>query len=83
MVLPTTALRLIIVPLLLFYVCGLFIHDSYLLAIVVVISAMPAASSGIMMCLAYGGDSRTMARGTFLTTLFSLITLPLIALIVV
>ncbi len=79
----TTALRLIIVPLLLFYVCGLFIHDSYLLAIVVVISAMPAASSGIMMCLAYGGDSRTMARGTFLTTLFSLITLPLIALIVV
>lgn len=79
----TTAFRLAIVPLLLFYACGLFIHDSYILAIVVIISAMPAASSGIMMSLAYGGDARTMSRGTFLTTVLSLITLPLMALIVV
>ena len=79
----TTAFRLIIVPLFLFLVCGLFIHDAYILAIVVILSAMPAASSGIMMCLAYGGDTKTMSRGTFLTTLLSLATLPVIALIVV
>ncbi len=79
----TTAFRLVIVPIVLFFVCGLFIHDPYILAIIVIVSAMPAASSGIMMCLAYGGDSRVMARGTFLTTVLSLVTLPLIALLVV
>ena len=79
----TAALRLIVVPLVLFALGGLFIKDPYILAIVVILSAMPAASSGTMMCLAYGGDVRVMARGTFLTTVLSLVTLPLIALIVV
>lgn len=79
----STALRLVVVPLLLFYVCGLFIHDPYILAICVLETAMPVASSGVMFCLAYGGDTRTMTRGTFLTTIFSIFTIPILALIVV
>ena len=51
--------------------------------ILVLLAAMPAASNGTVLCLAYDGDTRTMSRGTFLTTVFSLITLPVIALIVV
>ncbi len=79
----TAALRLIGIPLLVFFVGRLFIADPFILAVVVVLSAMPAASSGTMMCLAYGGDTRAMARGTFLTTVLSLISLPFIALLVV
>lgn len=80
---PTSFMRLAGVPLLIFFVGGIFIHDPYILAVIVIESAMPAASSGIMMCLAYGGDTMTMSRGTFITTIFSLVTLPLLALLVV
>lgn len=79
----TSILRLVIIPLLVYVVCGLFIHDPYILAICVLETAMPAASSGVMFCLAYGGDTRTMARGTFITTILSIITIPVLALIVV
>lgn len=79
----TSFMRLAGVPLLIFFVGGIFIHDPYILAVIVIGSAMPAASSGIMMCLAYGGDTMTMSRGTFITTIFSLVTLPLLALLVV
>lgn len=79
----TSFMRLAGVPLLIFFVGGIFIHDPYILAVIVIESAMPAASSGIMMCLAYGGDTMTMSRGTFVTTIFSLVTLPLLALLVV
>ncbi len=79
----TTACRLLIVPLLLFVIAGFFIQDTYILSIIVLETAMPAASSGIMLCLAYGGDTRVMARGTFLTTILSLITIPIVALIVI
>lgn len=79
----TSFMRLAGVPLLIFFVGGIFIHDPYILAVIVIESAMPAASSGIMMCLAYGGDTMTMSRGTFITAIFSLVTLPLLALLVV
>lgn len=79
----TSFMRLAGVPLPIFFVGGIFIHDPYILAVIVIESAMPAASSGIMMCLAYGGDTMTMSRGTFITTIFSLVTLPLLALLVV
>ena len=79
----TTIIRLIVVPVIVYFLFGLFISDSYLLAILTLLAAMPAASNGTMLCLAYDGDTRTMSRGTFLTTVFSLVTLPVIALIVV
>lgn len=79
----TTACRLLAVPLLIFFIGGFFIHDTYILAILALETAMPAASSGIMLCLAYGGDTRVMARGTFLTTILSIVTIPIIALLVI
>ena len=79
----TTAMRLIVVPLVVFFVFRLFVHDSFILAILVLLAAMPVASNGTMLSLAYSGDTRTVARGTFLTTVLSVITLPLIALLVV
>ncbi len=79
----TSVMRLAGMPLIIYFVGGLFIRDPYILAVIVIESAMPAASSGIMMCLAYGGDTMAMSRGTFITTILSMITLPLLALLVV
>lgn len=79
----TVAIRLVVVPVGVYFLFGLFVRDSYVLAILVLLAAMPVASNGTMLALAYNGDTRTMARGTFLSTVFSLVTLPCIALVVV
>ena len=75
--------RLLVVPLLVFTVFRFFIDDSLVLGVLTVSSAMPVASVGTMRCLVHGGDVDTMMRGTFLTTVLSLLTIPLIALLVV
>ncbi len=79
----TALIRLAVMPLLVYFVFGLFVHDQFILAILVLLAAMPVAANGTMLCLAYSGDSLTMARCTFLSTVFALVTLPLIALLVV
>ena len=52
--------------------------DPFLLAVIVVISGMPVATNGTMLCYQYGGDSKTMAQGTFVTTVLSVVTIPLL-----
>ena len=75
----TTFVRLLIVPALVFLVGGFFTTDPFLLAALVLVSAMPVASMGTIMCLTYGGDLTTMSQCTFLSTALSLITIPLVA----
>ena len=44
-----------------------------------IISAMPVATNGTMLCLQYNVDEKLMAQGTFITTLASLVTIPVLA----
>lgn len=78
----TTFMRLIAIPLVIFLIFNQFVEDKTMLAIMVVLAATPTATVGTMMCVSYGGDLNTMTRGTFLTTVLSLITIPLIAMLV-
>ena len=41
--------------------------------------AMPVAVTGTLMCATYGGDPRSMAQVTFLTTVMSIVTIPILA----
>lgn len=79
----SSLLRLLGIPLMVFFVSSMFIQDSMILSVISIQAAMPAAVAGTMMCLAYGGDEKTMARGTFLTTVLSLGTLPFVAMLVI
>ena len=56
--------------------CGV---DPFVTSVAVVPSAMPVATNGIMLCLQYGQDERVMTQGLFLTTLFSVLSIPLMA----
>lgn len=78
----TAFLRLLVVPAVLFAIFHFFIGDALVLGVLVVGSAMPVATLGAMFCLLYGGDMETMMRGTFLSTVFSIITIPLVSLLV-
>ena len=56
--------------------------DPMLIDIMVVLCAMPVATNGTMLCYQYGGDSRTMAQGTFVTTVLSIITIPILVMVI-
>ena len=47
--------------------------------IAVILMAMPTALNGSMLAMEYGGDTECMAQSIFLTTLMSIITIPVLA----
>lgn len=79
---PTALLRLLGAPALMFLVASFMTGDSYLVAALTLENAMPAAAMGSIFCIVYGGDLESMSKGMFLTTIFSVITIPLITLFV-
>ena len=74
----TSVFRLIIIPLAVWGVFHFFIENPLLLGVIVVISGMPVATNGTMLCYQYGGNSHDMAQGTFVTTVASLMSIPLL-----
>lgn len=76
-----TLLRLVVLPLLVGAALSLFGVSPFVCDVAVVLSAMPVATNGIMLCLQYGQDERVMTQGLFLTTLFSVVTIPFVALL--
>lgn len=76
------ALRLLGVPLALWVVLAPFAPSSFILAIIVLGQAMPAATNGILYCLMYDVDPRPMTQGMFLSVIGSIGTIPLLALLV-
>ena len=76
-----TFLRLIVLPLLFWGICRLVISDRLLAGVIVLVSAMPVASNTVMLCNELNRDGDYIAKGVFFSTLFSVITIPVIALI--
>lgn len=76
-----SACRLLVMPLACYFVFGFFLNDPLLLGTIVLITAMPAASSGTMMCIDADGDVESMSQGTFLTTFMSMGTIPAMAML--
>ena len=74
-----SAVRLLVLPAVLSFLLRLLTADPFVMSIAVLQIAMPVAVNGSMLCLEFGGDEETMARITFLTTLLSIITLPVVA----
>lgn len=77
-----TALRLVGVPLLLFATLRGFAATPLILSVIVLGQAMPVATNGILYCLMYGMDAKPVMQGMFLSVFASILTIPLMALIV-
>ena len=71
--------RLVVVPIAIFFIFRSFIADPLLLGTIVITSGMPVATNGTLLCLQYGGDLKTMTKGTFVSTVMSMLTSPLLA----
>ena len=70
--------RLFVVPLLLWVVMRLIVHDTALLGTIILLGAMPVASFATMLSIQYGGNVQMASRSVFVTTVLSVVTIPLV-----
>ena len=77
-----TVMQVIVTPLVMYLiyrpVCS---SNPLLLGETVIITAMPVASAGTMLCVEYGSDEKFMAQITFISTLATVITIPIISML--
>lgn len=71
-------IKLVIIPVIGFYILRFFIEDQIILGVVVVVLGMPAATNATFLSVQYGADEKVASSGVFVTTLMSMITIPVI-----
>lgn len=76
-----TALKLVVIPILGMGIARLFLKDQMLLGVVMVMIATPVGSMTAMLAEQYGGDTELTSRGVALSTLLSVLTIPLVGMI--
>ncbi|MBR6320860.1 MAG: AEC family transporter [Prevotella sp.] len=74
----TTLFRLIILPVAVYYLTLAMGFSQFEVAINTVVIAMPVATYGTILCLKYGRDTTFITEVTFITTLVSMLTIPLL-----
>ena len=68
--------RLFILPLFVYFLSLLITDSALVITINTVLFAMPVATVGVMMCLMANRDEMLMAKGIFISTLLSMLTIP-------
>jgi len=75
---PVTILKLIVIPIVTWFVLRQIITNELLLGVLVVISGMPTAAMSSMIAIEYKGNESLASAGVFVTTLLCGITVPMI-----
>jgi malate permease and related proteins len=73
-------IRLLVMPMLILFILKQFVTDTDILGIAVVLTAMPVATNSTMLCLQYNGNHELASDGIFISTVLSIITIPVIVL---
>lgn len=73
-----SVVKQVLLPLLLLPVLRLVISSDYLRGILYVLILTPVANSSVLFATQYGFDEKLAARGVFITTILSMVTIPLL-----
>lgn len=73
-----SAVKLLVCPLLLWFILRLFVSDPLILGTAVVLAAMPSATNTTLLCMEYGGNETLASRGVCVSTMLSAVTIPLV-----
>lgn len=76
-----TALRLVVIPVVVLIVLKFFNLPDLLTGVMVLMTGMPAGSTTAILASKYDGDAEFASKCVFVSTLFSMITIPLLALL--
>ena len=77
----TTIFRLLLIPVGFYFFCKAVGFNSYVVNINTVVIAMPVATYGTILCLKYNRDTTLITEVTLITTLLSMITIPLLTIL--
>ena len=77
----TAVLRLLVLPFGVYYLTSMLGFSDFVVNINTVVVAMPVATYGTILCLKYEKDTTLMTEVTFITTLLSMVTIPLLVLL--
>lgn len=75
---PYTIIKQVIVPIIAYPILNMFISDPLILGITLIMISMPVANSAVLFATEYDGDISLAAKTVFMTTLLSVVTIPLI-----
>ena len=70
--------KLLITPIVMYLILKPLVRDPLTFGILVIMSAMPSATMAPVLCTEYGGDSEFANGSVFLSTILSLVTVPLV-----
>lgn len=73
-----SVVKQVLLPLLLLPVLRLVISSDYLRGILYVLILTPVANSSVLFATQYGFDEKLAAKGVFITTILSMVTIPLL-----
>ncbi len=73
-----SAFKLLLVPVLVYFILRPIMQDSLLLGVTTVLSGMPVAALSVMLTIEHGGDERLASKTVFISTVLSVVTIPLI-----
>lgn len=76
-IMVTSFIRLIAIPMLVFLVLKGLGKEGFLLTIPVIITAMPAAANTAIIAVRYNSDYHLASKAIFISTLISIVTIPL------
>ena len=74
----TPVFRLLLSPIALYFLCSALGFDPYVVNINTMVVAMPVATYGTILCLKYNRDTTLITEVTLITTLLSMLTIPLL-----
>lgn len=74
------AVRLFIIPLIVFLILRLFYNDTLMIGVPVIIAAMPAAANTAILAEEYKANGELASQGVFISTLVSIISIPIVSL---
>ena len=74
----TTLFRLVLIPVGFYYLFGALGFDPYVVDINTMVIAMPVATYGTILCLKYNRSTTLITEVTLITTLLSMLTIPLL-----
>jgi len=74
-----TIIRQIAVPIALLFILRLFIKNELLVNTIVILAAMPCANMPLMMAKQFEVEDAVISKGIILTTVLSVVTIPLVA----
>lgn len=75
---PFIAIKQLVLPVICFFVLRLFIKNELILGMLTIMTLMPIANMAAMFCAKYNGNQALAASTTFVSTLFSMIGIPVL-----